>query len=372
MTPRRAVNSREEDGRQIEVVRARDEPVGAAVNEEGSTDVVMTPTRALAVDLTSPEADAQQAEPATPVGVVAETPVVDVESAESAEPRPQIEMSSTPVPVTPTRAHASPRYQHGRGLSEMDLARPSSANSSRSTPAGISTVAYDRFKKRPSFRSPDWARRRPNKRLAFLESQVQLAQEEHERADEAERSRNAGRRHNEANSQNLYGRRTYVLTGSDALQVANSAVREFLHDYPQESAVANRGVTPLDAVENSPRVPTTPSQIQSQLRPRVPTVDEAVQVDLVQPERRPKRTVLLVDSTTQTSPPPRPATTPVRGGPATPRTPSSIHRLRRPAPTTPQAFNPVLMNQRYPPEPLVFSAQTSYNQEFSGHRRASR
>lgn len=335
---------------------------------ESPGEQVMTPVRQPAIDLTTPLNPEET--PATPAsGMV--TPVRPTRRT----PPPPVNMpaynSNTTLLLSPTSTVPSPRYKHGRRLREIDLARPSSADSYRSTPAGISTVAADRFKKRPSFRSPDWAQRRPNKRLAFLDSQVRLAEEEHKNADRAAASRSAAspsdRQWDNRSAQSLYERRKYVLSGSDALRVANNAAREFLHEYPLENTVTNS--QQIEGVHVGPTIITSENPRKS----KPASVDEAVQVDLELPK---KPTVRVVDRTTQTDQleawPAAEITPPVTESVHPSATVTSARSSKAPrVSTSPQLMNPILMNPRYPPEPSAFRAQTSYRLNF-GDRRADR
>lgn len=331
-----------------------------------SAEQAATPIRDPTIDLTSP-ARTEYA-PATPAsGMV--TPVRSTRRT----PPPPVSVpaysgsSSAPLLLSPSSATApSPRYKHGRRLREIDLVLPSRADSYRSTPAGISTVAADRFKRRPSFRSPDWAMRRPNKRLAFLDSQVRLAEEQHRNADRAATVPAASpsdRQWDNRSAQSLYERRHYVLSGSDAQRVAKTAASEFLSEYPQENTVVNSHQ--VDGVHVGPTIIMSETPRKS----KPASVDEAVQVDLELPS---KPSVRVVDRTTQTdqleAQPAGEMSTPVVDSAQTTTFTSSKTRH---VSASPQLMNPILMNPRYPPEPSTFRSQTTYRLDFSD-RRAGR
>lgn len=289
----------------------------------------------------------------------------------------------TTLLLTPSHPVPSPRYRRGRGILGSDL---------RLTPAGISTVAADRFKRRASFRSPDWEHHRPNKRLSFLESQVQLAHEAHEqqRADSAKRPSIDGSFRRRRGSFE-HGRK-YVLSGPAALDVARSAEREFLGGYLNEDATPssdNRAADETHGVVAG-------------------TENKGVQVESDDLEKRvvPPR---VIDSTTQTdedlSSRPQVVMTTSSARKARPHTCASCEMhcrsplyceacalggansgrarktqrtdepsraeaggSRRPVTPNPHLTNPILLNPRYPPEPSAFRGRTSYRRDFAERR----
>jgi hypothetical protein len=230
-------------------------------------------------------------------------------------------------------------------------------------------VAADRFKKRPSFRSPDWAMRRPNKRLAFLDSQVRLAEEQHNNANRVATVSVASPSDHELDNrsvQSLYERRHYVLSGSDAQRVARTTAREFLSEYPQENTVENSHR--VDGVHVGPTVIMSETPRKS----KPASVDEAVQVDL---ELFNKPTVRVVDRTTQTdqleAQSAGEVSTPVVNHTQPSATTTIASSKARHVSASPQLMNPILVNPRYPPEPSAFRSQTTYRLDFSD-RRAGR
>ncbi|RLN90275.1 hypothetical protein BBJ28_00017569 [Nothophytophthora sp. Chile5] len=346
-------------------------------------------------------------------------------SAPASPPRTSVAQPVVVVEDSPSPLHGvpSPRYKYGHRLKASDLAATSPR--ARSLPAGVTTVAADRYRMN---KSSGKVCRSPMKRTSLWDDLCSsyLHQSEKtsddrsvavKRAAPAAGGANASFRtsymdsFNWPRSESSRGERRPVVTGTEALQVANRAVREFLGDSEEQPNRSQRGpMSPVTVIpdETQPPAPKTHASSAKKAKAVSFAANEDVppastsnpqQVDGSVPLAAPSARVEFVDSMTQTdeepllparknplskkqarsrlldscrycearhdSPVRCPACDAVAGEAERPKKMLKAATGDRPT----QSFNhhltnPILLNPRYPQEPMTFRGRSTYSTEF--------
>ncbi|KAE8971257.1 hypothetical protein PF011_g26101 [Phytophthora fragariae] len=312
---------------------------------------------------------------------------------------------------SPYRSSSNPRYRHGRRLLESDATVPSLR--SRGNAAGVTTEQADRYRMSRSsgkrFRSPAkptslWGdlcnsyihqssgNSTSSSRNASSFSHKRLAR------TAAERTFGGSSVFPTLNTDTYNwppGERQSVLTGSDARNVANQAVREFLGGRDEETKQSELPVPPRQrSVDKGRLVPATEagedalstgsnkkskrvsfgSKIMYQQPRTLPVLaDKTTQTDdslLTTRSARKQRSdqaneagrYPACDATVGDSERPRK----VPRGPENSSVPAPQRNYRRASSSSSQHLtNPILLNPRYPPEPATFRGRSAYSSAFN-------
>ncbi|GMF10818.1 unnamed protein product [Phytophthora lilii] len=331
---------------------------------------------------------------------------------------------SAPVEISPSpyRAPSSPRYIHGRRLQASDAAIPSSRNESYA--AGVTTEQADRYRMSRSsgkrFRSPAkrtslWddlcnsyihqsgGSKEDNRSTSSFshKRQVRFAAERTFGGSSVFRTLNMDT-YGWPQSESSRGERQPILTGPQAMNVANRAVREFLGGRDEE---AKRSEPPSQSRQGSVEsnstnlsgdevvsTPMTGNRSESSTRkskrvsfggntthpqPRTLPVlaDKTTQTEAsLLPVRSPRKEKSVQADAAQFCPgcdtapdeSDRPRKAPRGSSDSSATTPTKQRNFRRTSSIfNPHLTNPILLNPRYPPEPTSFRGRSSYSSAFN-------
>ncbi|GMF30768.1 unnamed protein product [Phytophthora fragariaefolia] len=323
---------------------------------------------------------------------------------------------SVDVLSSPYRSTSSPRYRHGRRLLASDVAVPSSR--SQNYAAGVTTVQADRYRMNRSSGKRLWS---PAKRTALWDdlcnsyihqssagsntrdaptfSQKRLARSAAEQAfggSSVFRTLNMDTydwpRSNE---------RQRVVTGPEAMSVANQAAREFLGVRHEESKQSEPPVQSRQRIVENGRMmpaikpaedvfssgssnrkgkrvsfggkntyPPQPRTLPVLADKTTQTDDSLLQVrtdrkqrsaPLSAAPRSPARCSACDTSIDDSERPKK-----ISRGPETLSTPAQERNYRRTSSSFSQHLtNPILLNPRYPPEPTTFRGRSTYSSSFN-------
>ncbi|KAG7392918.1 hypothetical protein PHYPSEUDO_013406 [Phytophthora pseudosyringae] len=324
----------------------------------------------------------------------------------------------TPAPTVEAAPSPSPRYRHGRRLQASDAAIP--APRAQLYAAGVTTGEADRYRMNTSsgkrFRSPA----KPTSLWGDLcntyihqsggassNSSRNTASFSHKRLTRSAAEQTFGgssvlrtlnmNTHDWPGSEATRGERRPVLSGPDAMTVANQAVREFLGGHDEESKHSDpsmqsrqrRAENDVGTPGEELRTSTTGSRTGSNRKSKRVSFGG----DSTRPQ--PRTLPVLADKTTQTEDSLLPAHNQSRntrrdaqrrdsGSPVRcPACDAAVDESGRPrkvprsstdsvaaVPAPPRTFrrhltNPILINPRYPPEPSTFRGKSTYSTLFN-------
>ncbi|ETN12034.1 hypothetical protein PPTG_09685 [Phytophthora nicotianae INRA-310] len=318
--------------------------------------------------------------------------------------------------ASPYHPPSSPRYRHGRRLQASDAAIPTSR--AQQYAAGVTTEQADRYRMSRSsgkrFRSPakrttlwdDLCNSYIHQSGANNSNNTNTTNFSHKRIARAaaERAFGGSSVFRTLNMDSYgwpgseSGQRRPVMTGPEAMTVANHAVREFLGGRDEEckqSEPPTQSSTVTEAVETSNEVPSS-STPESRTGNNRKSKRVSFGGDNTQPQ--PRTLPVLADKTTQTEDsllPARPQSriitrdsqtrdygSPVRcpacdtvvdesGRPRkVPRSSTNSDaaastQQRNYRRTSSHLTNPIMINPRYPPEPTIFRGRSTYSSAFN-------